>query len=123
MSTNFPDKPEIPDLPKKEQGDVTDHVKEKTYFGIAALITGILCVLSLLSNLTVANLNITGGTFNQLNNLTALFYCILTQITLVLGVVGHTRRNDSKNLSRIAIVLVTIPFLIIFAQFVSSFIK
>jgi cytochrome bd-type quinol oxidase subunit 2 len=93
----------------------------KTYFGVAAFITSILCVLSLLSNFGVANLNIPQEIFNQLNNLTALFYCVLTQMAVVLGVIGHTRKNDSKVFSRIAIVLVTIPFLIIFAQFVQSF--
>ena len=95
----------------------------KTYFGIAALITGILSSLFLLSNFAVANLNISPETFGQLNNLTALFFCILTPLTFVLGVIGHTRKNDSKNLSRAAIALAVIPFLIIFAQFVYSFIK
>jgi membrane-bound ClpP family serine protease len=95
----------------------------KTYFGVIAFITSILSGLSLLSNFTVANLNISPGTFSQLNNLTALFYCILTPLAFVLGVVGHTRKNDSKTLSRVAIVLVTIPFLFMFAQFVYYFIK
>ena len=95
----------------------------KTYFGIAALITSILSGLSLLSNFTVAYLNISGEIFSKLNNLTALFFCNLTPLTFVLGVVGHTRKNDSKNLSRIAIVLAVVPFLIIFAQLVYSFIK
>ena len=95
----------------------------KTYFGLAALITGILSGLSILSNITVAYLNISGETFSKLNNLTALFFCILTPLTFVLGVVGHTRKNDSKNLSRVAIVLAVVPFLIIFAQLVYSFIK
>jgi uncharacterized membrane protein YhaH (DUF805 family) len=95
----------------------------KTYFGFTALITGIFSGLFLLSNFAVAYLDISRKTFNQLNNLTALFFCILTPLAFVLGVVGHTRKNDSKNLSRIAIVLVVIPFLIIFAQFVYSFIK
>jgi membrane-bound ClpP family serine protease len=96
---------------------------KKTYFGITAVITGILSCLSLLSNFTVAYLNISPSTFSQLNNLTALFFCILTQVTFVLGVIGHTRKNDSKALSRIGIVLAVIPFLFIFAQFVYSFIK
>jgi len=94
---------------------------KKTYFGIAALNTGILCVLSLLANYGASQLNISYETFNQLNNLTALFYCVLTQVTIVLGVIGHTRKNDSKNLSRIAIVLALIPFLFMFGQFLYSF--
>ncbi len=95
----------------------------KTYFGLAALITGILSGLSILSNLTVAYLNISPSTFDRLNNLTALFFCILTPLAFVLGVIGHTRKNDSKTLSRIAIVLAVIPFSIIFSQLIFSFIK
>jgi len=101
----------------------TQQLAKKSYFGIAALITGILCVLSLLSNFSVSQLNISPETFSSLNNLTALFYCVLTPLTFVLGVVGHTRRNDSKNLSRVGIVLALVPFLIIFAQLVYSFVK
>ena len=95
----------------------------KTYFGLAALITGIFSGLSLLSNFTVANLNISPDTFSQLNNLTALFFCILTPLTFVLGVLGYTRKNDSKTLSLISIVLVAVPFLIMFIQLVSSIMK
>jgi hypothetical protein len=96
---------------------------KKTYFGIIALITSIISGLSLLSNFAVANLNITPSTFSQLNNLTALFFCILTPIAFVLGILGYTRKNDSKILSLIAIVLVTVPFLIMFAQLILYFIK
>jgi hypothetical protein len=96
---------------------------KKTYFGIIALITSVISGLSLLSNFAVANLNITPGTFSQLNNLTALFFCILTPIAFVLGILGYTRKNDSKILSLIAIVLVTVPFLIMFAQLILYFIK
>ena len=97
--------------------------KKRTYFGFAALLTGTVSGLSLVGNFIAANLNISQATFNQLNNLTALFFCILTPLTFILGVVGHTRKNDSKPLSRIAIVLAVIPFLYMFAQFVYSFIK
>jgi hypothetical protein len=95
----------------------------KTYFGITALITGIFSGLSLLSNFTVANLNISPDTFSQLNNLTALFFCILTPLTVILGSVGYTRKNDLRGLSIVAIMLVVIPFLFMFAQFVYYFIK
>ncbi len=100
-----------------------DKFVRKTYFGVTALITGIISGLFLLSNFGVAYLKITPGTFSQLNNLTALFFCILTPLTFVLGVVGHTRKNDSKTLSHAAIALAVIPFLIMFAQFVYSFVK
>jgi len=94
----------------------------KTYFGISALIIGILAVLSLFSNFGAAYLRISPETFGQLNNLTALLYCGLTQLAFVLGLIGHTRKNDSKSLSLTAIVLVVISFLVMFAQFAISFI-
>ena len=97
-----------------------DKVGKKTHFGITALIIGILSGLSLLSNFTVAYLDISAGTFSLLNNLTALFFCILTPLAFVLGVMGYTRKNDSKILSGVAIILVVVPFLIIFAQLVHS---
>jgi hypothetical protein len=101
----------------------TGDASKKTYFGLGSLITGILCVLSLLANYSVASLNIPQETFNRLNNLTTLSYCVLTQATIVLGVIGHTRKNDSKNLSRAGIVLALIPFLFVFVQFLFSFLK
>ena len=90
----------------------------KTYFGLIALVTGIISILFLGANYTVSSLDITPRTFRQLNNLTALFFCILTPLTFVLGVLGHTRKNDSKTLSWVAIALAVIPFLIIFARLV-----
>ena len=96
---------------------------KKTYFGITALITGVISGLFLGANFGIAYLNIAPRTFSQLNNLTALFFCILTQLTFVLGGIGYTRKNDSKTLSRVAIALAVIPFLILFAQFVYFFVK
>ena len=103
--------------------DANNSPANKTYFGLTALITGILSGLFLLSNFTVANLNISPGTFSKLNNFTALFFCILPPLTFVLGVLGYTRKNDSKTLSLISMVLVVVPFLIMFAQLVSSIMK
>jgi hypothetical protein len=100
-----------------------DKSAPKTYFGIVAFITSILSSLSLLSNFIVANLDISAGTFSKLNNLTALFICIFTPLAFALGVLGYTRKKDSKKLSLLAIVLVTVPFLIIFAQFVYYLMK
>jgi hypothetical protein len=96
-------------------------LSRKTYFGLASLITGIFCIFSLLANYAVSQLDLPQEIFNKLNNLTALFYCVLTQVTIVLGIIGHTRKNDSKNLSRIGIGFAVIPFLFIFGQFVLSF--
>ena len=96
---------------------------KKTYFGITALITGIISGLFLGANFGVAYLRITPGTFSQLNNLTASFFCVLTPLTFVLGGIGYRRKNDSKVYSQIAIALVTVPFLIMFTQFVYSLMK
>lgn len=103
--------------------DTKTHYIGKTYFGLTALITGIIADLFLGANFSVVYLKITPGFFNQLNNLTALFYCILTPLALILGVAGHTRRNDSKNLSRIAMALAAVPFVILLLQLVSSFLR
>lgn len=102
---------------------MSTQVTKKTYFGITALITGIISGLFLGANFGVAYMKITPGTFSQLNNLTAMFFCTLTPLTFVLGVIGHTRKNDSRAYSRIAIALVTIPFAILFIQLVSSFFR
>jgi hypothetical protein len=95
----------------------------KTYFGVAALVFAILSVLSIAANYGVANLDIPPSVFNQLNQLTTLFFCGLTQLTLVLGVIGLMRKKDSKVLSGIAIILVMIPFLVIFSRLVMSFVR
>ncbi len=94
-----------------------------TYFGIAALVFAILSDLFIAANYAVAYLDLPSSVFNQLNQLTALFFCGLTQLTLVLGVIGLMRKKDSKILSGIAIILVTIPFLVIFSRLVMSFVR
>ena len=107
----------------EKENIMSDKPIKRTYFGFAALITSILCVLSLLSNYGASQLNIPQEVFNQLNNLTALFYCVLTQVTIVLGIIGYRRKNDSKNLSLAGIGLAVVPFLFIFGQFIFSFIR
>jgi len=94
----------------------------KTYFGIAALSAGILCDLSLALNFGVSQLEITRRSFDPLNQLTALFYCILTPLALILGAVAYTRKDDSKSMARIGIVLAVIPFLFTFARLAYAFI-
>ena len=113
-------KPAKSDSPNKLQDDTAVNARRRTYFGLAALLTGIIADLFIGANHVAAYMIITPDTFNQLNNLTALVFCILTPLTGVLGVVGYTRKRDSKILSGIAIALVTIPVLILFAQLVSS---
>ena len=65
-----------------------------------------------------SQLNIPPAAFDQLNKITALFYCILTPLTMGLGIVGHSMINDSKILSRIGMLLALIPFLFVFTRLI-----
>ena len=93
----------------------------RTYFGIAAFITSLLAVLAVGSNLGVSQMNITPEEFNQLNSITALFYCILTPLAFALGVFGFIFKNDFKIMSGLAMAVVTVPFLVIAFRLLSSF--
>lgn len=94
---------------------------KRTYFGIIAFLTSLLAVMSIGSNLGVSQMNITPEEFNQLNSITALFYCILTPVAFALGVFGFVFKNDFKILSGLALAVVTVPFLVIAFRLVSSF--
>ncbi len=100
--------------------DVRNKYAKKTYFGFAALITGIFASLALGANVGSSQLNISPETFSILNNITALSFCIITPLTFILGVLGYTRKNDSRSLSVIAIILGLIPFLVVLSQLVYS---
>jgi hypothetical protein len=95
---------------------------KKTYFGLVALIIGIISLIFLGANIGVAYLRITPAAFDQLNNLTLLFYCILTPAAFACGVAGSVLKGDSKTYSRIAIVVVLVPFLVIISLFIKSMI-
>ncbi len=103
--------------------DTKTSFTSKTYFGFTALLAGIISDAFLAANFGVAYLEITPGIFNQLNNWTALLFCILTPLTVALGVMGFLRKRDSKTLSVIALTLVTIPVLVLVSQFISSFLR
>ncbi|MBI5825924.1 MAG: hypothetical protein HZB18_18005 [Chloroflexi bacterium] len=95
----------------------------KTYFGIAAIVTGIFAVLFLGANYVAAYLNISPAEFSWLNIITAQAYCLLTPLAVVLGIVGLLFKNDSKRLSWVALAVAVIPFLIILVQFVLALVK
>lgn len=96
---------------------------KRTYFGIAAFLTGIMAVLALGANYTVACLNIPPIVFNQWNIITAAFYCALTPLAFTLGFAGVIFKNDFKVISWIAMAMVTIPFLIILVQLVLALVR
>ena len=93
----------------------------RTYFGIVAFLTSLLAVMAIGSNLGVSQMNITPQEFNQLNSISALFYCILSPLAFALGVFGFIFKNDFKILSGLAMAVVTVPFLVIAFSLYSSF--
>ncbi|MBI5352504.1 MAG: hypothetical protein HZB50_07700 [Chloroflexi bacterium] len=97
---------------------ITSVRTKRTYFGTAAFVMGVLTVISLGANFTASQLNISAELFNQLNYITALSYCIFTPLTILLGIMGHILKNDSKIRSQIGIFLAIVPFLIKFAQLI-----
>ncbi|MBK9209340.1 MAG: hypothetical protein IPL71_13975 [Anaerolineales bacterium] len=94
----------------------------RTYFGIIALIVAVLSVFALAANIGSSYLRISPGTFSQINNITALFYCSLTPLAFILGVVGSRKKSDSKPLSIAAMVVSLVPYLVLFVKFVYSLI-
>ena len=92
----------------------------RSYFGFIALLTSFVSDIFIGANIGASYLEITPSLFSQLNIWTALLYCITTPLAFTLGVVGLVRKRDSKVLSAIAIVLVAIPFTILFIQLLSS---
>jgi len=97
--------------------------KKRSFFGLAALILAIISAVFLGANFEVSQLNITPSTFNRWNNLTAFVYCLTVPIAFILGVLGLRKKNDSKGYSLIAMGLTGVPFLIIFTQFIWSFLR
>lgn len=90
----------------------------KTYFGLAAFITGLLAVLFISANIGVSQLRITPAAFEQWNVFTAQAYCIISPLSFGLGVLALFLKNDSKLLAGLGIAAVTIPFLLIAFQLV-----
>ena len=92
----------------------------RTYFGIVAFLISLFAVSAVGANFGVSQMNITPDEFNQLNSITALFYCILTPLAFVLGVFGFIFKNDLKIWSGLAIAMVTIPFLMMAFRLIMS---
>ncbi len=92
----------------------------KSYFGASALVTGIISAIFSIASYGIVFLNISPKLFDQLNNLTALVFCSLTPITLILGILGLTRKKDNILYSVIAIGLVTLPALVLTITFINS---
>ncbi len=96
---------------------------KRSHFGSASMVTAILSLLFLGANFGVSQLDITPSTFNSLNNITVLVSCSLAPLAILLGILGFIRKDDSKMFSGIALVLVGVPFLILFVQLISSILR
>jgi hypothetical protein len=96
---------------------------KKTFYGLATLIAAFISVLFLGGFFAITMLDITPRTFSMLNNLLGLIMCVFAPLTLLLGVLAFTRKNDSRVLSGIGMGLVTVPYVILFGQFVSYFLE
>ena len=95
--------------------------EKRTYFGLAALIIGGISVLDLAARFAVAYMDIAPRTFGILNQITTLFFCILTPLAFVLAVLGWRRKNDSRSQAGIALALVLLPFAGLLLQFILNF--
>jgi len=93
---------------------------KNTYFGAGALATGITSLIFSMASYGIVFLNISPKIFDQLNNLTALVFCSLTPITIILGIIGLTRKKDNILYSIIAMALVSIPALILTINLIKS---
>jgi cytochrome bd-type quinol oxidase subunit 2 len=93
---------------------------KRSRFGPAALAAAVLSVLFLAANYGASQLNIAPRTFAALNSITALAACALAPLAILFGVLGLVRKNDSKPASVLALVLTTLPFLILFVQMLLS---
>jgi cytochrome bd-type quinol oxidase subunit 2 len=96
---------------------------KRSYFGSASMVAAILSLLFLGANIGVSQLDITPSTFNSLNNITVLIACSLAPLAILLGFMGFVRKDDSKLFSGIALVLIGVPFLILFVQMISSVLR
>jgi len=95
--------------------------EKRTYFGLAALIIGGISVLDLAARFAVAYMDIAPRSFGILNQITTLFFCILTPLAFVLAVLGWRRKNDSRSQAGIALALVLLPFAGLLLQFILNF--
>ena len=95
----------------------------KTYFGITALIVAIISVFFLTAYFGVSQLNISPSDFNFWNIVTAFISCVFAPIAFVLAYFAWRSARDSRRLASIAVAITGIPFLILFTQFVASFIR
>jgi len=95
---------------------------KKTYYGFASLIVAMGSLLMLAGANYITRIDISPEVFSNWNNIIYLSYCFSAPLALVLGIWSFTRRNDFTVPSVIGMGLVTVPFLILFWQFVNALI-
>src|SRR5688500_9649988 len=94
---------------------------KRTYFGIASLLTAILSVIFLGLYYGVSQLRISLQDFFFWNVVTTSGYCITVPIAFILAYFAWRKIKDSRPLAITAVIIISVPFLILFAIFVRSF--
>jgi drug/metabolite transporter (DMT)-like permease len=95
---------------------------KRTYFGLVSLLVAILSMGFLAAYFAVSQLNISPATFYFWNAITAFVACITTPLAFVLAFFAWRSAVDSRQLAGTAMVISGVPFLVLFVQFVLSFI-
>jgi hypothetical protein len=93
---------------------------KRTYFGIASLAVAALSTLLLGAFYGISQMDITAQTFSMWNNVLAILFCSTAPIALILGGIGLGSKHDSKGFAWIAILLVSVPFIVMTAQMLMS---
>jgi cytochrome bd-type quinol oxidase subunit 2 len=93
----------------------------KTYFGFAALIAGMVSLISIAARFAIACMDVSPRAFGLWNQITTLFFCILTPLAFALAVLGFRSKNDSKSQSGIGMTLAIVPFALLLLQFALAF--
>jgi heme/copper-type cytochrome/quinol oxidase subunit 2 len=94
---------------------------KRTYFGIASLLTAILSLIFLGLHYGVSQLRITPQDFFFWNVVTTFGYCITVPIAFILAYFAWRKIKDARPLAITAVIIISVPFLILFVIFVRSF--
>ncbi|MCC7117641.1 MAG: hypothetical protein IT310_03870 [Anaerolineales bacterium] len=101
----------------------TPPFSKKTRYGSAALISAVVSLVFLALYFGISALNLHPATFSFWNNLITLGYCLTAPVTLALSILAWRSKNDMRKSAGAALALMLVPFLILFVNFILSFIR
>src|SRR5688572_5614516 len=93
---------------------------KSTYLGVISLLLAILSVIFLATFFAVSQMNISPATFSSWSNIIGLIYCFMTPAVFILALLAWRKKKDSKTMAGLAMVIIGIPFLALFSQFISA---